>query len=574
MRSLASPRSARGSSMLGSVNWAFVITLFLLLGIIFMWWSAADERDQAVLKRDEYSKALSTVSAEGLAIAEELDKTAKLMGFNTQTIAYKGGTYAKVDRAAAEQHLLMTGEVEISSPDNPDVKIKLPGTLNLLLNHLKVTIPVAVRSGDGAAVAKEFIKEVDFTWASQNFKNKLKEVSALGAAVPHQPQPPADTDDEAATAKYRADLEAYNRAVQAYNAAMTQLTGPDFTNEWKQFKQVISGVPFDPDTTKAYELNFRPKLVGNEAKTFQDLLALWKGPFDSILAEFKANKEADQIQIAKLNAEIGALTKSVEEEKKRFEDLRSGDQAELTRQKAEYDKVLAQSAANEQQARKAENDLQVALGEFKKQQSRSNAEMSAMRSRIASDKERADLEIRRDEVDGTLLSVSNTSQTGTISVGSSDKAYPGLKFVVSYVDRGGARQAVGQVQVIKVTGPHSSEVRVLDATQPLVTGHLISNPLFASGREIHIHPVGWTPDLIQSRRLRDMNVIVDAQPTAKTDFFVVPDDWKGGSAAPPAEGEEPAAAAAANPLDKAKLEAQTFGATVITFRMLDNFLRL
>jgi hypothetical protein len=431
-----------------------------------------------------------------------------------------------------------------------------------------------VRSGDGAAVPAGNVKEVDFSWASQAFKNKLKEVAAAHDAIPVKPEPPSDTDDEAATAKYRAELEAYNRAVENYSKAMSELTSPQFSGEWKQYKQVITAQPFDPDTTKVVELNFRPKLVGNDAKTFQDLLVLWKPPFDAILAEFKANKETDQKQIAQLNQEKAALEKSIEEQGKRFEELRSGDQAELQRQKSEFDKVSAQAAANEQARAQAENSLATETANFKKEKAKDKAEIAAMRDRIASEKERADLEIRRDEVDGTLLSVSNRGQTGTISLGSSDKAYPGLKFVVSYVDRGGARQAVGQVQVIKVTGPHSSEVRVLDATQPLVSGHLISNPLFASGREIHIYPVGWSPDLVQSRRLQDMNVIVDAAPTARTDFFVVPDDWKGGSAAPPAEGEDPAAAAAANPLDKAKLEAQTFGATVITFRMLDNFLRL
>jgi hypothetical protein len=569
MRSFAPARSTRASTVTGSVNWAFVITLFLLLGVVFMWWTAADERDQTVLKRDEYKKFYDTARAEGQVIADELDKTAKLVGFSGKGMTWQNAPIATVDRAAAEQHLIATGEVEFTSVDDPSNKVKIPGTLNLLLNHLKVTIPMAVRSGDGAAVAKEWTKEIDFNWASQAFKAKLKEVNGLWAAIPPKPEPPADKDDEAATAKYRADLEAYTRAIETYKAGMAQLVSE---GEWKQYKQVVSGVPFDPDTTKLYEINFRPRLVGNEAKTLQDLLVLWKGPFDAILAEFKANKEADQQIIAKLNQEKAALEKSLAEQQTRYTELQTGDAAELQRTKAELEKERTRADTNETARAQAEQATQQVSGDAKKQHAKASAEIAAMKNRIASDKDQRDLEIRRDEVDGTLLAVGNG--TGTISLGSMDKTFPGLKFNVSFVDRGGARQTIGMVQVIKVTGPHSSEVKVLSSTQPFVSGLLISNPLFSSGREIHIYPLGWSPDLIQRRRLADMNVIVDTAPSAATDYFVVPDDWKGGTAPAPAEGEEAPATPATNQLDKAKQEAFTFGATVITFRMLDAFLRL
>ena len=79
-------------------------------------------------------------------------------------------------------------------------------------------------------------------------------------------------------------------------------------------------------------------------------------------------------------------------------------------------------------------------------------------------------------------------------------------------------------------------------------------------------------DLIEAARLKEMRVVVDAAPTGGTDYFVVPDSWQGG-APKPVEGADPAAAGA-NPLDKAKQDALTFGATVITKRMLESFLKL
>lgn len=571
MPSLASARTPRDSER-GSVNWAFVITLFLLLGMVFMWWTAADERDQNAKKRDDFKKEYDKLSAESQLVADDADKTAKFIGFlSSKPLPYKGGTVATVDRALVEGHLTRNGEVEIPTPDpsdDPNAKVKVPGMLNMLMNSLKVKILAAARSGD----AKEpTTKEVDFTWLSQKFRDKLKQVNDLFKAIPGKPEAPADSDDTVAATKYQAELASYNTAVEAYQAANNQLNGEEFKAEVKQYRQVIAGMPFDPDGSKALELNFAPKLIGDDVKTLEDLFPLFGPPYQNLLAEFKANKETDMGVIAKLNGEKGGLGTTLEEEKKRFTDLQTTAQAELQRAKEENGKLEQQRAAMEQEKTQAANSLKVMTDEFKKSTAKSKAETAALQARVASDKEHAELQIRRDEVDGTLLSVSGVTGTGTISLGSMAKLSPGIKFAVSFVDRGGDRQTVGQVQVIKVTGPYSSEVRVLDSTQPLVSGLLISNPLFNANRAIHVYPLGWTPDLIQGRRLADMNVIVDKVPTADTDYFVVPDDWKGGVTAPTAEG---GAAPAASQLEKARLEAGTFGATVITFRMLDSFLRL
>jgi hypothetical protein len=85
------------------------------------------------------------------------------------------------------------------------------------------------------------------------------------------------------------------------------------------------------------------------------------------------------------------------------------------------------------------------------------------------------------------------------------------------------------------------------------------------------------PLSLARERLARMNVVLDATPSGDTDYFVIPDSM---AAAPPAgaggeEGEEEPEEGAANPaaeLERVEKLARTFGATVITERMLNSFL--
>ena len=127
-----------------------------------------------------------------------------------------------------------------------------PGTLNLLLNSLKVTILAAARSGDGTAVAKEWTKEVDFSWASQKFKGKLKEANDLGKAIPPKPEAPADPDDqELVPGSYVAvgnDGQHWNNSIQ----------DPPTIPEGAAYASARSGakvaLPFHPTVTRPIDL--------------------------------------------------------------------------------------------------------------------------------------------------------------------------------------------------------------------------------------------------------------------------------------------------------------------------------
>lgn len=559
----------RRSRSLGSVNWAFVITLFLLLGFIFLWYQAADERDKAKADKARTEQAYKDSAVQVEAAIAALEDVSSVTGFREKNMTLGGRAVVITDTAKARLHLDKTGEVEVVQPDGS--KTKVAGFMNALWNLTKVTVDQATRSGGNQATAE---KTIDLNMATPAFREAVKKLAGLRDAIPPKPAPPVDPGDQAAEAKYKADLAAYEAAVNALKEAMTAFHNSGaFQNERASFKNVIGlSTRFDPDTWKATELSFAPKL-DVPVTSLEQVLPLWTQVWEGILAEFKANKGADRQSIDKLTADLSAERKVVAEQNKRYAELQTVGKGEIDAKTSELATANKRASDNEQAASKANNDLQVQITERKKEVAALMAELAAHKARLASDKEQRDLEVRRDEVDGTVVAIDHTLETGTINLGSDAKVYPGLKFVVSYIDRGGARQPKGEVQVIEVTGRKSSKVRIVSAVSQMGTGDLISNPFFNSQKAIHIYPVGWSPDFIQRRRLEQMNVTIDTAPTAKTDYYVIPDDWQGGAAAPAAEGEE-AAAVGSSPLDKARQEAIVFGAQLITKRMLENFLKL
>ncbi len=556
------------SRSLGSVNWAFVITLFVALIFIFMWYTVADDRDKLKADNENYVKAYKEGAVQLETAIGHITALSDAVGFKTLSVNLGGRNIPLSDVAKLRQHFDKAGEVEVVQADG--TKVMEPGFMASLWK-LEVQIDQSTRSGGNPGVTETV---VDLSQTSPKFREAVSRIAALVRALPPKPALPMDPDDAAAQAKYRADSEIHMKATEELKKATDAFHGEgEFAKERKVLSQTI-GLPatLDIDQWKALKLSFAPK-VDVPITSVELAFPQWRPVWDAISGEFRANKGADRQSIDKLNADLKAERQVVVDQNKRYEDLNTTLKAEIDAKTRELEEANKRAAANEQAARKAENDLQMQITERKREVGTLSAELTAHKERLAADKEHRDLAIRRDEVDGHLVGVNQLLETGTIDLGSDAKVYPGLKFVVSTVDRGGARQPKGEIQVIQVTGRNSSKVRIVSATGHIGSGDLISNPFFSSGAAIHIYCVGWTPDFVQRKRIEAMNVILDAAPTAATDFFVVPDEWKGGSAAAPAEGEE-APAAGASPLDKARQEANNFGAQLVTRRMLETFLKL
>jgi hypothetical protein len=552
---------------MGSVNWAFVITLFVALVFIFMWYTAADDRDKLKTENENYVKAYKEGAAQLETAIGHITALSDAVGFKTLSVNLGGRNIPLSDVAKLRQHFDKNGEVEVVQADG--TKVMEPGFMASLWK-LEVQIDQSTRSGGNPGVTETV---VDLSQTSPKFREAVSRIAALVKALPPKPAVPVDPDDAAAQAKYKADLEIYTKAVEELSKATQAFHGEgEFAKERKVLSQTI-GLPatLDIDQWKALKLSFAPK-VDVPITSVELAFPQWRPVWDAISGEFRANKGADRQSIDKLNADLKAERQVVVDQNKRYEDLNTTLKAEIDAKTRELEEANKRAAANEQAARKAENDLQMQITERKREVGTLSAELTAHKERLAADKERRDLAIRRDEVDGHLVGVNQLLETGTIDLGSDAKVYPGLSSWSAPSTRRRA-PAWGEIQVIQVTGRNSSKVRIVSATGQIGSGDLISNPFFSSGAAIHIYCVGWTPDFVQRKRIEAMNVILDAAPSAATDFYVVPDEWKGGSAAAPAEGEE-APAAGASPLDKARQEANNFGAQLVTRRMLETFLKL
>ena len=108
---------------------------------------------------------------------------------------------------------------------------------------------------------------------------------------------------------------------------------------------------------------------------------------------------------------------------------------------------------------------------------------------------------------------------------------------------------------------------------------MISNPFYDKRKPIHVFLAGDLkkyPKQIAVARLGEMGAVVDDQISDKTDWIVLPDTvTAGASPAAGAEGAPPADAAAPkeeSPMARYERLARTFGATLMTERVLEAFL--
>jgi hypothetical protein len=549
MRSL--PRLVRGSA-----NWPFIIALLLLLLFVYLWFDASDQRDKNKIEADKQKALAGQANYDAQRAYEGWRDLSNLVGWRTVTKRYGADDYALTDVAKARVHL---------DPNGMDGD--RPGLHKFLADKATISI---IRSLHTAKADKAEEKPTDFTWMKAGFKAKVQQVLTLAQNIPPKPAPPVDPDDAGAVAKYTGDVEAYEAAVRELEKSIDELKGME---GWNKYNEVIrSQTLWDPDRTDTITVNyFRPS--GNAIPTFEEMMTAPQDVITLILEDYSKNKSADAANIDTLKRDLEAKEQtiassqaSLAKEQSDHVATRTALQAEVTAGTEALERVRSESvkwqtlaAQNEQGKKDAERAAATKIG--------------ALESRIANDKEWEDLAIRRDDPDGRVLSASVNLGTGTIDLGSADHVFPGLKFTVSYVDRGGDRQAKGEVMVRRVTGPHSSQVTILSATSPIVTGDIISNPFFDASEAIHVWFYAGKPDEIALARLNQLGVVVDLQPSADTKYLVIPNDLKAvGTEAPPEGGDGAAPAAAGDdPLSRVEKMARTFGARVITQKMLEHF---
>ncbi len=576
----------RHQSQRGSANWPFIIALLLLLGFVYAWFQEKDQRQQA----EETAKVATIDAAAANRVAQRYVDYAREMsqeiGWNDQIATdvtkdipeNDADVKAKIDQMARR----LAGEAYFTNLEKLRAHLKPEGTIDGapgLLGYLLREATIQIR-GDLRTAQAEGVEEtpVEFDWMSTEFRQKIAEINAL--EIPVAPRPVVDADDEADQARYESERVAYESAVGEWESQVSELMSMD---GWKEYKQIIKGpTKFDPDSVRTVVLKFFAQPPTGKV-TIQDLLGYPKPVIEAFKAEFRANKEEDTAvidrvrqEVASHQASIGDLNTQLAEEQDRHtqdvEQLRG--ELSTANETAEQNRVEATTA--KQDLAREKDDKQTAI-------SAREARIAALENRIRIDKEKRDLEIRRDDPDGRILTVSPGMRTAMIDLGTTDKVYPGLKFNVSRIGRGGIRTLKGQVMVTRVLGPNAAKVTILteaDARRPVLGGDLLSNPFFSPRETIHIYLAGELeryPIGIARDRLAKMNVVIDKAVNADTDYIIVPNTMEapattGDEGDDEDEGDGEAASGAQSEYERVQALAREFGATVMTERMLNEFL--
>jgi hypothetical protein len=552
---------------LGAGHWPFVIALLFALVFGGLWYSEQDKVEGlnntiSTLRQDQ-----RTLYDKGGELFELLASVDQVVGYHTERSKTADGTpFGK-------------GSIVISDPER--IRQELNATLDIPSgegtrpSYMKALTAAATVAYDQDAYTVEAPqgekKQVEWKTVTPAFLDKQRQVEELRGQLVARPTPPADPDDHDKVAEYQARLQAYESALKAYNDSLQELMGME---GWKEWSETIHGPGRIADAARRkIEVQY---LVGRTDGyvTLENALAVLPPIIDRIRKDLKSLVELHSGTIDGLRAD----TTSKEETINTLQaNLANTEQARTT-EVGQYQNQLAEMNSRLEQANQArqtaENELAKARDDFGTTVATKDREIEARKEQARLFKAKRDLVIARDDPDGSVLAANPTLGTGTIDLGHADKAYVGQKFTVSALDRGGNRVDKGQVMVLRVTGPHASQVRIVSGQA--TGGDRLHNPLYQRGERIHVYfagPLDKWPRQMAADRLAPLNVVVQTAIDGDTDYVIVPNSWTvtkeeaGGEEDGGGEGE-----ATANPYEEAQKNARAVGATVISERVLDAFL--
>jgi len=572
----------------GSANWPFIITLVLLLVFAYMWFDEKDQREQAVQAKDKATVEAAGATEAATAFVNYANQLSKMVGYTGDTNANSlvpeptapDGTpqrleeekKATVGRSLARA-LSITDLAKLDAQLTPDGQIAgEPGFLNWLTTEAQVEIFKDLRTDSGEAVSET---PTNFEWMTPEFKAKLQEIDAL--PKPIKPKPPMDEDDPAEVARYQSELAAYEQAMKEWQQAIDELEQMEGFKEWSK---VIKGPSrFNPDERQAVKLDFFTQSLSARVDV-ETLLGYPKQTITAILSEFKKNKEADAAIIDQVRQDNASKTTAIDELQTSLREEQDRHTTDVQQLNSELATANETAESNRLEATQAMQRVTVVEEEMRREVAQRQARINALEDRIRIDKEVRDLKIRRDEPDGVILSSSPIMGSAIINLGSSQKVYPGLKFNVRRTGKGGVSLLKGQVQVTRVLGPNSAKVAILaeDPGNPIEQDDALHNPLWSVTDTVHIFLAGELekyPLDIAKARLAKLGVVIDPAVNGDTDYIVVPDSMA--APAPAAGGEdeeedEEAPVGGQSEFERIQSLARTFGATVITEKMLNEFL--
>ena len=100
-------------SQFGSTNWAFVITLLLLLVFVWMWYDETDKQDKMTADLRAAKERAAALNEEGWKIAEAYETLSKSVGWRSKTV-----TLDKI--SGPRDHITVTDTNAVKTHANPD----------------------------------------------------------------------------------------------------------------------------------------------------------------------------------------------------------------------------------------------------------------------------------------------------------------------------------------------------------------------------------------------------------------------------------------------------------------------
>lgn len=538
----------------GMSVWPFVICLLLTLVFGFLWYSEKSNGED-LLQAKEKAEASHREKAMWLEQAVRYaDELSDMVGYRSVPLL-EGTEFTKTvtDVKALGKDL---------DPANAD------GSTGKFAAAAKI---VAARGVFPAKAGGMDGKETGVTNLSADFKAKIADAaSSFPGPIPPMPD---DPDDATGNAKWSSDKAEWDRRYEAYSRKIEDLAN---SKEWPVYRATIGPVGlYDPDRveTVTFGLYVRPskqtveeylKEPARVAARFVDTLKERVEAVAALVSQEKGERTKLNTQLTEVEGKLVAvearLTETTGNLQKEAADARSA--LEQERLKAA---TAEQAVVTEKQDRKVE---------VANLESKLKAEEAA---RLAA-KQKQDIVIARDDADGLVLAADNRMMIAWVNLGFADKVTPGMKFRVWYLGRGDIRQTKGEVMITKVLDAHYSQARIVslvDGERPMGKGDFVSNPFFDKSKRLKIFVAGALrkyPRSVAADRLKAMGCDIQDAMDNTTDFIVIPDSVRVGPAAGEGGEDGEGGPPAQSEYDRLVAVARSFGATLITEKLLEAFL--
>ena len=535
--------------------WPFVICLVLTLIFGFLWYSEKSDREKLAEQRTAALADAAAARAATVTWEEYGAEVTSIVGYGSKTVNGK----------------LVTDPEKVKADIDP---ANAAGAFGKLAAAARFT---AIRSLFPAKAGGIDGKESGVVALTAEFKQKIADAeAAFPGPIPAQPD---DPDDSTGMTKWAAEKAEWDAKYKAYQEKLDAVSK---TTDWPIYRAVIGAIGlFDADQTQTvtYSLFVKPstetveemiKTPAAVATAFKDIL---KERVEALMSDLKKTKEdvaKGLAQISNQDPGTPGLTEQIAKVQQELADTTSKLQAEAAaaRTALESERVLKTTAENE--ASKEKQDRKTEVADL-------SQKLKAEEDARLMQKQKRDIEIERDDVDGIVLAADNNLGIAYVNLGFADKAYAGLKLQVSYKARGDIRTSKGTVVITKVLDQHYAQARIVglvDGERPISKGDMLSNPFYKKTERLNIVVAGVLrkyPKSVAADRLRTMGTDLQDAIDANTDYVVIPDSIKVPTAgAAPAEGE--AAAGAQSEYDRLAALAKSFGATLITEKLLEAFL--